>query len=463
MELTYPGGAQRQKPRPHGHGFWRLVWNPLVPAIFFFPIFAAQGLADSMLHSQLVRNHGNELRRHGYEIGDTEATPGSAPIRRFPCHVKVFGPSLRHSLLNSLPAHLDRVYWNSTSRVHSYGGERVMTVPPFRPRPGRTERKFDLDIAIDRFLSAKRIERRSPRTIKSYSDEFSRFKRRLDRTGIQSITPDTMARYIEHLTYEKVKWDDHPTNPSGDPGLSARTVNNTIRNLKNLFNWCVKEGYFSTSPMDNISYQPEDNEHFHVFSDEQVMRLLQQPNRRTFIGMRDYCMMLCLIDTGMRIGELTSLKVSDIDFELNQIVLPGTITKNGHTRIAPISPVTSKALRELIAYCNLEPGDFLWVSQFGERYMADTFAKMLKSTPERRAYKTFGFHRTPSATTLRRNFSVTEEIRLRCSASWDTETCTWYPYMSTIRNPISVNSTRNSALWPHSGGPSSPEIREKSS
>ncbi|WP_425388168.1 tyrosine-type recombinase/integrase [Alicyclobacillus ferrooxydans] len=129
--------------------------------------------------------------------------------------------------------------------------------------------------------------------------------------------------------------------------------------------------------MNNISYQPDDTEHSNVFSDEQVTKLLQQPNRKTFIGMRDQCATLYLADTGLRIGELMSVRVSDVDFSLNQIVLPGAITNNCRTRIAQISPLTSRELRELILYCNLERDDFLWVSQFGERYTGEIFAKML--------------------------------------------------------------------------------------
>jgi integrase/recombinase XerD len=175
-----------------------------------------------------------------------------------------------------------------------------------------------------------------------------------------------------------VKWDDHPTNPNGTVGLSPRTINNTIRNLKSLFNWATAEKYYSESPMANIKYQTQDEEHFEVFSDDQVLKLLQEPHRKSFTGFRDYVMMLVLIDTGMSIGELTSLKVSDIDFQLNQIVIPGSVTKTKQTRVAPISHITSHELRELIAYCNLEEDDYVWITQFRERYMADTFGKMLK-------------------------------------------------------------------------------------
>ncbi len=255
-----------------------------------------------------------------------------------------------------------------------------MTVSPFLSKKKNAPvRKIPLQDIMDRFLSAKRTERRSPKTLKTYREEFMRFQRWLDSTGLKEINSSTIQAYITHLTYEKVKWDDHPTNPNGPVGLSPRTVNNTIRNLKSLFNWATTEKYYTESPVQNLKYQTQDDEHFEVFSDEQVLKLLNEPHRKTFTGYRDYVMMLVLLDTGMRIGELTSLKISDIDFQLNQIVIPGPVTKTKQTRVAPISKITSHELRELIAYCNLEEGEYVWITQFRQRYMADTFSKMLKN------------------------------------------------------------------------------------
>lgn len=249
---------------------------------------------------------------------------------------------------------------------------------PLRPKTRASMRQFDLERAIERFLAGKKVERRSPKTLQAYHSELERFRRWLAAHGHHQPTEDTVSEYIHYLTYDKQKWDDHPTTPKAGVGLSPRTVNNTIRCLRIFFNWCVREGELTHSPMTHIRYQPEDDGRFEVFTDEQVQRLLQQPNRRTFVGWRDYCMMLTLVDTGMRIGELTSLRVSDVDFQLRQIEIPGAVTKTHRTRIVPISPVTTRELQSFVAYCRLEEDDFLWMSQFGERYMADNFGKMLK-------------------------------------------------------------------------------------
>lgn len=238
--------------------------------------------------------------------------------------------------------------------------------------------KIDLEKQIERFLDSKRIEKRSPKTIKAYSQVLNQFKKWFDGSEFDEITSDCLKSYIAYLTFEKVSWDDHPTSPNGKVGLEPRTVNNAIRNLRIFFNQLLMERVITFSPADALTYQAEKKDSFEVFSDEDVKRLLDAPNRRVYTGRRDYCMMLVLCDCGLRIKELTSLLVSDIDFRLRQIVVRAEISKTKTTRICPISPITTKELEKLISYMDIGDNDPLWLTQFGERYYGDTFAKMLK-------------------------------------------------------------------------------------
>ena len=249
-----------------------------------------------------------------------------------------------------------------------------------RPHPSR---HVEIDEAITLFLNAKKLEKRSERTIKTYRGDLMRFAKWFKESGREYFDRETLEAYISYISYDKHKWDDHPTNPTGEAGLSARSVNNTTRNLKIFFNFLVKERYLSSNPLDAIRYQPLDDNEFQAFSEEQVKALLKAPNRRTYTGYRDYVMMLVLLDTGLRIGEMTSLKVSDIDFQLRQITVRWEIAKTNKTRIVPISDQVAKELHGLIDYCGLETDDYLWLTQFGERYLGDQFAKMLKKYAER--------------------------------------------------------------------------------
>lgn len=50
---------------------------------------------------------------------------------------------------------------------------------------------------------------------------------------------DRVRQYIYYMTFEKVKWDAHPTNVSTTAGVSARSVNNAVRFLRVFYNWAV--------------------------------------------------------------------------------------------------------------------------------------------------------------------------------------------------------------------------------
>ena len=238
--------------------------------------------------------------------------------------------------------------------------------------------KIDVDKNIERFLDSKRIAKRSPETISAYAQVLNQFNKWYKDSGKKEITTDLLRNYIDYLTTEKVRWDDHPTSPNGDSGLGARTVNNTIRNMRIFFNHLVKERIITYSPMNEVEYQKEDKDTFEVFTDDEVLKLLSAPNLRVYTGRRDYCMMLVLIDGGLRIGELTNLRVSDVDFKLRQLTIRAKTSKSRATRIVPLSIRTVKELEKLIAYMDVAEDDYLWLTQFGERYYADTFAKMLK-------------------------------------------------------------------------------------
>ncbi|MGG4142948.1 tyrosine-type recombinase/integrase [Paenibacillus algorifonticola] len=238
--------------------------------------------------------------------------------------------------------------------------------------------KIDLDTQIGRFLQAKSLVKRSKKTIHTYAQSLSQFRTWYEAQVDAVIDSETLKTFIHYLTFVKVRWDDHPTNSSAVVGLSARSVNNIIRVLKIFFNYLVAERTITASPMDALSYQTEEKNTFEVFTDEHVVLLMSAPNRRVYTGMRDYCMMLMLCDTGLRIGELTGLKISDIDFTLRQLVVRAEISKSRTTRIIPLSPLTIKELERLISYMDVSDDDYLWLTQFGNRYFGDTFSKMLK-------------------------------------------------------------------------------------
>lgn len=99
--------------------------------------------------------------------------------------------------------------------------------------------KFDLETQIKRFLQAKKIEKRSLRTIGTYSQSLEQFRKWYESKPDAELTTETMREFIQYLTYDKTRWDDHPTSPDGGVGLSPRSVNNMLRNMKVFFNYLM--------------------------------------------------------------------------------------------------------------------------------------------------------------------------------------------------------------------------------
>lgn len=242
-------------------------------------------------------------------------------------------------------------------------------------------KNLDLSSEIQRFLDTKKLENRSPKTVKTYAQTLSHFEKWFAESDDEYINKETLRNYIAFMRNDKTKWDDHETlsGTTEQKGVSARTANNIIRNLRVFFNWAVAERVLSENPAENVNYLTEDRNTFEVFTDEDVMSLLSTPNIKTYTGFRDYVMMLVLIDTGIRIGELTNLRIENVDLKLRQITVPSEVSKNRTVRVLPISKKTRDEIEKLIDYINVENSDYLFLSQFGERYQSDSFSKMLRN------------------------------------------------------------------------------------
>ncbi|KAB2332921.1 tyrosine-type recombinase/integrase [Bacillus mesophilum] len=250
----------------------------------------------------------------------------------------------------------------------------------FKNRKTTKNQQLNLDEIMLRFLETKKLENRSPKTIKTYKQSLDHFAKWYTDSGLERIDTDCLRNYIEYMRFQKEKWDDHETLAGviAQTGVSARTVNNIIRNLRVFFNWAEKERSLSINPTAGIKYLTEEKGGFEVFSDEDVRLLLSAPAIKTYTGFRDYVMMLTLIDTGIRIGELTNLRIENVDLKLRQITVPAEVAKNNTLRVLPIGRKTRDEIEKLIDYINVEQSDYLFLSQFGERFHSDSFAKLLK-------------------------------------------------------------------------------------
>ncbi len=153
------------------------------------------------------------------------------------------------------------------------------------------------------FLDAKRIEGCSDRTLQYYRVTVEHMLSKIT-TPIRKITTDEIRTYL-------VKYQQ-----SG--GCSKVTVDNIRRNISSFFSWLEEEDYILKSPMKRIHKIKTKTVVKEVITDESMEKM-----RDACGELRDLAIIDLLYSTGIRVGELVRLNISDVNMEQRECVVFG--------------------------------------------------------------------------------------------------------------------------------------------
>ena len=153
------------------------------------------------------------------------------------------------------------------------------------------------------FIDAKQIEGCSERTLRYYRVTIEHMLGSIE-TPIRKITTDEIRGYL--VDYQKVN------------NCSKVTVDNVRRNMSSFFSWLEEEDYILKSPMRRIHKIKTKQPVKETITDEMIEKL-----RDNCTCVRDLAMIDLLYSTGIRVGELVGLNISDIDFEERECIVFG--------------------------------------------------------------------------------------------------------------------------------------------
>jgi integrase/recombinase XerD len=173
------------------------------------------------------------------------------------------------------------------------------------------------DLSFDQvsklFIDDCRIRNLSAYTIQSYSQKLEQI-----RDFLFDAEPDMLPKNV-NLGHIK----EHIIIRLLDEGRSEVTVNGLLRVTRALYNFLHSEGYVNINPVDKLKLLKENQKIVPTFSNEDLQVLFAQPDLRTFTGVRDYTIMLMLLDTGIRVRELRDITIYDINWKDNLITIQG--------------------------------------------------------------------------------------------------------------------------------------------
>lgn len=156
---------------------------------------------------------------------------------------------------------------------------------------------------IDSFLSAKRVEGCSDKSMHYYRSTLNNAIRKIGK-NIRHITTDDLRSYLND--YQQTS------------GATKVTVDNIRRILSSFFSWLEDEDYIVKSPVRRIHKVKVGKTVKETYSDEALEQM-----RDHCEGIRDLALIDLLASTGMRVGELVKLNRNDIDFENRECIVTG--------------------------------------------------------------------------------------------------------------------------------------------
>lgn len=236
--------------------------------------------------------------------------------------------------------------------------------------PRRTSRRAvgePLTDAIASFARALKAENKSPQTVERvYVPRLRQFSSWLESQGMPTTLEGIKREHIE--TY--VLWLQTVAvgRKTTAPGLMPATVSISYRTLRGFFNWTVREDLLPRSPMDKMRAPSVPVEPPAILTDDEVRRLLRACEGKHFDDRRDMALIRFLLDSGARRGEVASLRVEDLDWDMGVVHIGAEASKSKRGRAAPFGRKTAQAfdryLRERNRHSHAD-APWLWLGKRG--------------------------------------------------------------------------------------------------
>lgn len=214
--------------------------------------------------------------------------------------------------------------------------------------------------AHDKFMFAKKIEGLSTRTIDDYDKNFRYLINFLgDDLLLEEFSVDKVREYISYMTNTRE--------------LSNYTVNIRVRTIKAFLRFCYLEEMIPKDINRRIKLLKTDIDHIQPLTPEEFKQLLEfvSKNKEKFMRMRNELTLYLLLDCMLRVTELVSIKIEDIDFKNRTIKLPAKNTKARKVRIVPFSKKSERILRKFLKERPYQNSDYLFTNRYGAPLAAD--------------------------------------------------------------------------------------------
>ena len=211
------------------------------------------------------------------------------------------------------------------------------------------------------------IKKTSNNTELSYKRDLGKMRQYLEENGIcglNDITEEVLDSYIVYLEENQ---------------FAAATISRNIASIKAFFHYLAKEGVIEKDISVGLKAPKIEKKMPEILTPEEVIWLLEQPKGDTPKEIRDKAMLELLYATGIRVTELITLKVSDVNLQMGFIVC----RDGSKERVIPFGAAAKKAMTNYldkarnVMLFDLQ-SDILFVNCSGQPMSRQGFWKLIK-------------------------------------------------------------------------------------
>ncbi|OAG28341.1 site-specific tyrosine recombinase XerD [Thermodesulfatator autotrophicus] len=187
---------------------------------------------------------------------------------------------------------------------------------------------------LDLYLSVLAVEKGySPKTVEAYASDLNDFFSFIEEKGLKNLSEVKAPHILLYLARQREK------------GISPETVARRLSALRGFFKYLVLEHDFPENPVTLVEGPRLSRKLPVVLSAGEVERLLEAPDISTPLGLRDRAMLELLYASGLRVSELVTLKLFDLNLEVGFVRVMG---KGGKERLVPTGEVAREFIQKYL-------------------------------------------------------------------------------------------------------------------
>ena len=193
-----------------------------------------------------------------------------------------------------------------------------------------------LDRYIQKFITYLEIEKNaSPHTITNYQIDLREFDNSIKGKTLEKVSYTDVRLFLARMK---------------EKSFSKRTVARKMACLRSFFKFLCREGHTKNNPAAGLQ-TPKLDRRLPIFLDtDQVVKLIESPDRSDVYGLRDRAILETLYSSGIKVGELVGLNRDNVDFIGGVLKVYG---KGKKERLAPIGDRACRAVRNYLEKASL--------------------------------------------------------------------------------------------------------------